>query len=155
MTDVNALLAAALHERFSDPSWFSPCNHAGGAECERFASNILATPSGQALVARVTALETVDRLFAVMETALRECLGALIWTSGSDDFCPGGKARKGWVLMGNPAIEKGYAALETALRDIEARAADQAESIGLGMSGKGFATYVHNTARAALEGVER
>jgi hypothetical protein len=59
--NVNALLAAAIHERYSDGRVHAPCDHTSGGECERFADVLLATPSGQALVAHVTALETALR----------------------------------------------------------------------------------------------
>lgn len=37
---------------------------------------------------------------------LRECREALIWCSGLQDFAPGGKARKGWVKIVEPLLEK-------------------------------------------------
>jgi hypothetical protein len=57
--NVRDQLAAAIHERYSDSRWHSQCSHTSGGECERDAKMLLATPSGTALVAHVTALEAV------------------------------------------------------------------------------------------------
>ena len=44
-----------------------------------------------------------DAVASVMEERdkLRE---ALQWASGSGDFAPGGKARRGWLRLGRPAL---------------------------------------------------
>ena len=41
-----------------------------------------------------------------LKQALGACQEALVWASGSADFGPGGKARKGWLKLARPAIEK-------------------------------------------------
>jgi hypothetical protein len=87
--NINALLAAAIHERYSDPSWFDPCSHTSGGECERFADVLLATPSGQALVAHVTALETALRDTLPMLYHDTDCNGG--WASAAPPGCTCGR----------------------------------------------------------------
>lgn len=41
---------------------------------------------------------------AVLE-ALRGIRDALQWASGSPDFSPGGRARRGWLKVGRPALK--------------------------------------------------
>lgn len=48
---------------------------------------------------------------------------ALSWCTGSADFGPGGKARAGWLKIGEPALEKGRAIVAT----IEDPASDKVE----------------------------
>ena len=48
---------------------------------------------------------------AVLELRLRECVGDLIWCSGSNDFSDGGQARIGWLKGPAQSIERGNAAL--------------------------------------------
>jgi len=60
------------------------------------------------------AREDVPALCAALRLAceaLRECVGDLIWCSGSNDFSPEGQARIGWMKGPAQSIERGNAAL--------------------------------------------
>ena len=41
-----------------------------------------------------------------LRQALSKAEDALQWASGSADFNTGGKARKGWLKLGRPALEQ-------------------------------------------------
>lgn len=47
-----------------------------------------------------------------LEEALLAVRGALIWTTGSGDFSPGGKARRGYLRTVRPALHTADAALK-------------------------------------------
>jgi hypothetical protein len=39
-----------------------------------------------------------------LQARIDELVDALIWCSGSPDFCPGGQAREGWVKLCQPLL---------------------------------------------------
>lgn len=49
--------------------------------------------------------------------ALRLTREALLWASGSDDFGMRGKARKGWLKVGRPAVQRASAAIAAAEKE--------------------------------------
>ena len=55
---------------------------------------------------RCVAINIPTEQDARLIAAAPELLEALMWCSGSGDFAPGGRAHKGWLKLGRPAIEK-------------------------------------------------
>ena len=50
-------------------------------------------------------LTAANRRVAEAEATIDKLYDALIWCSGSGDFAPGGKARKGWLKLAQPLLD--------------------------------------------------
>ena len=87
----------------------TPAEIAAQCWCDpRTSDRVMDTALGQVFAEKIEALQNQ---LAEAQADMRTLAEALIWCSGSADFCPGGTARIGWVkgpqaVLARPGVKR-------------------------------------------------